>query len=888
MTWPEQKKLIQTNKGTESKAPIHHKVAIKSSYQTTLRTPLLSQEESDFMSNPAKYINEFSPLYSKALQSPTKEKWTARSDYIKLLIKKALEHTIKPKEAQHFIMYLKEIKEDVKTQEPLKKELSLYEDFITKISNAPDKSVLTIISREIDASSLSPTQKNTLTQILKKKFATFLFTTDPEEDLTLINEFKTKISNATTIEQLNNINTEIIDSVAEGKFAKAKVRRELVHELHAMVDTRIKSLTTSPDIYRNLISQIKTAETTQKLDDLHQDANRAEVKGQITFQQLQEIYMLINDRDEKVRIAQKARLENLQSQYKVGDFLERLPNIESVIKSGLYTITEIIPHKEMTFGNISPADIRVVNEYRIAGVRPDGTLNQIGGMVLTATILSNTFKKVPSQRKEELSRATADKTVEILLEGISKITTIQGLNEFDQRLREYMTKGGIMSVQDPRIEEVIVAINKRRRELGGFQKTIKTADEWEIKNLEYEAQNKPKEMLPPKTYDDVTKYTWGLPEHEAIKKYVEKELNKYQSNIDYTNKQKADLDAIENSKPWVLLTKAQILKEYPDKAEEYTRDLWSYKSKKSDWEKNENGAKYWREKVEKIASGEWEKINNNYLKEQWQKEVKTAISKGKPVPYDIIKTYPEFTKAQTKRDSYDKGLHTSFGNESIAIDRTHKENSGVKIKIQSGRAMDEKTADEILLSLSQYQSAVGDITDIMKREDITISHTDYKHPYLSKVAGMYHPTQKTLSVGYAGWKAMSHELTHMIDETSKNRHKDQPLYDYSLLAYAKRNLNGGVERAISLSKSKSPEELEESRNLRFHISTYWARPEELWSRLVEQYTAWKNQSVTNTGISNESYKRYTKTPAYWSDDVFMTMKNQIETELERKLRLARN
>ncbi len=916
MTWTEQQKQIQTNKGLEKKSPKHYEVSTKSTYQTTLRTPILSAEEIDFMSNPAKYINEFSPLYNKALQSSTKDKWSARTDYIKLLIKKALEHSIKDKESQHFIMYLHEIKEDVKEKEPEKQkdksvDDQLNEEYILKVSelskgdtvrrvrDSQNLRVVGITDNNVFLKDMTitsgPHSKPKLIEIKNGTIGGYIFIekyvspidTELNKVQKIIDNFKTMADFETGMGILSQISINHHPSIDQQSRMRTMAK---------VLVTKGYDLENNNKLYEDLISQINSATTTQKLDDLHQDANRAEVSGKITFTQLQEIYMLINDRDEKVRVAQKENLKKLQSQYQVGDFLERLPDIESVIKPGIYTITQIIPHKEMTFGNASPTDVRVVNEYRIAKVNPDGTLNQIGGMVLTATIMSNTFKKTTPNRQSELNKATIEQTKNILIEGINKISTIKGLDEFDARLKEHLIANGITSVQDPRIIDVIVALNKRRRDLSGDMakgrlddKIIKQASEWEIKNLQYEATHKPPEMLPPKEISDVTQYVWGVSEQEAIKKYVEKELNKYKSNVDYVQKEKEKLDKIAEVNPYVLLTKAEIQRQYPEKAEEYLRVMWSYKQLKATYDNNMQSAAYWKSKVEKIQSGEWEKINTNYLREQWQKEVKEAIKHGKPVPYDIVKLYPEFTKAQNSRDRYNKGRSTSFANVSIAVDKSHQENTGIKIKRQDGKALDQKTADETIKAVSQLQSVIGDITQIMKREDLTISHTGKKHPFLSTASGIFHGSDITISLGnHTG----SHELGgHFIDETAKKRHPEQPLYDYALISFAKKNMNGGkyaIERALSLSKSKSEEELANARELRYMLGSYWERLEEIWSRLIEQYTAYKNRGIQGTDLLHHPYELYIRTPAYWDDVTFVSMIQKIETELNRKIELAKN
>lgn len=945
MTWPEQKKLIQTNKGTESKAPIHYKVSTKSSYQTTLRTPLLSQEESDFMSNPAKYINEFSPLYSKALQSQTKEKWTARTDYIKLLIKKALEHTIKPKEAQHFIMYLKEIKEDVKTQ-------------------------------------ASKSGKE------------------------LLEEFKTKAEKATTIEQLKQIDDEIYK--ASDSYTFVKVPIEDIRHIHNFIEDKIKSLRVDPVVYNELVKKLDEAKTSKEVGDVNNSATKAEVQGKITFDQLQKIYSLVREKDDYIYRKKdalidiwKSTIKSSTSSEEIGQVIREINNsdllskdqktqFETLAKKRLYELlqesqkkdsdmtivddfkkkiqesTQINELNELSFqitdnvasGNFAKAKV-VSSDITNLHTLIDGKISQIikekagtfeefktrmetqvnkssstNKSPLNLIMISNEVTRLRELNKKaqssSLSQGNKDRIeifinsrismvsnlkprpevkplddigkidqskiksmTDALMISISEFTTKAQLDAFGEKLKTLTSLIG--STDDPVVQEsmdkLVKLYNAKRRQIVGTdteRKPITSASEWEIKNLEYEARNPPKELLPPKEISDVTQYIWGVSEQEAIKKYVDKELKKYQYNVDFTDKQKADLDAIEKAKPWVLLTKAQIQKSYPEKAEEYTRDLWTYKTKKSDWQKNEDGARFWRSKVEKIQSGEWEKINANYLRDQYKKEVTTAISKGKPVPYDVVKQYSEFTKAQDSRERYDKGRHTSFSNESIAIDKSKKASHGYKIKLQNGKPMSEKRADEIIKAMSQTQSAIGDISDIMRRENVTIAHTQGTHPFLSTFAGVYHPTEKTITMGFQ--EVAAHESWHMVDEIGKSRHKELPAYDFNLMAIAKRTMNGGTENYISLSKSKSPEDLEKARNFRFHIGVYHNKIWEIQARLVEQYVAFKHRSMPaiEYNLTTPSFKKLTELPSYWSEESFMNLLPMLEVEIKRKIDMARN
>lgn len=442
-------------------------------------------------------------------------------------------------------------------------------------------------------------------------------------------------------------------------------------------------------------------------------------------------------------------------------------------------------------------------------------------------------------------------------------------------------EGNILSVSDYNkaieIEKKVAEI--KSRDMPGLKELEKSKLSSEGEHLKWEVEHKPDAYKPPKEYtkSETEQYTWGVPEKVAIERYIEKETKTYERSV----KQVEELQDRfkDTSKKWDALSRA----ERKDPANQTLR--YEYYSQKSDLKKDMEGYKWWNKKLIMLKSGEWGKINQNSLKDRYATEVKNAIKKGKPVPYDVIKQYPEFTKSQNARERYEKGKHTSFANVSIAVDDTRKETHGIKIKLQSGKAMTDKKADEIIKTLSQFQSAVGDITQIMKKEDLTVSHTSGKHPFLSNAAGMYRPWDKTVTMGYPGVAA--HEYGHFIDETAK-KNKDAPKYNFELLARAKSSFNGGVEQAISLSKRKSKEQLTDARVLRVHLGTYWKRPEEIFARMVEQYTAYKNQDMPldDYKLTHRSFKKYTETPAYWDKEAFDKLIPNLENEIHRKIELA--
>lgn len=592
--------------------------------------------------------------------------------------------------------------------------------------------------------------------------------------------------------------------------------------------------------------------------------------------------------------------EEFEREHELSD--EELHKLESMYYDAQQKIiTPMVDDAEAIEYNIG--DIIYSDEYKGTGEvikSTDGTLTVKDVVGKIHTVESKDVKVIRRVDKEaqEASKMTSDwlsgvvKDVKAIEDENSELLGKKSLTDrFDRGLKEgditqkqyddAKAKGIILSKakydEAKYIEQKIEFI--RNREIPKPEGWDKAKLSNEGKRLEWEVEHKPEAYKPPKEYtkSETEQYMWGISEKEAIERYIEKETKTYERSV----KQVEELQDRfkDTSKKWDALSRA----ERKDPANQTLR--YEYYSQKSDLKKDMEGYKWWNQKLSMLKSGEWGKINQSSLKDKYVTEVKNAIKKGKPVPYDVIKQYPEFTKSQNARERYEKGKHTSFANVSIAVDDTRKETHGIKIKLQSGKAMTDKKADEIVKTLSQFQGAVGDITQIMKKEDLTVSHTAGKHPFLSNAAGMYRPWDKTVTMGYPGVAA--HEYGHFIDETAK-KHKDAPKYDFELLARAKSSFNGGVERAISLSKRKSKDELVDARNLRVHLGTYWKRPEEIFARMVEQYTAYKNQDVPikDHELTHRSFKKYTETPAYWDEESFDMLLPALETEIHRKIELA--
>ncbi len=307
MTWHEQKKPIVTNKGVQNKAPIHRQVKLSQSTLSQPIPPPLPREIQEYLNNPTTFLTKFSQLYSLIKSQP---KWQSRDDYIKLIIKQTADKSIKDRDVRNFLDYIKEAEEDSKlksdstyeatisnlnnaktlkevgeinqsatkaemqdkiTFDQLQKIYSLVnekDDYLSRanesavdiyqmrINNATTKEEIGEIAREIEKSSLSSGYKAQLDKIIKKKFGDIIESLWKEHsDPTLVNEFKSKIQNATQINELNELNFQVTDNVAKGNFTKAKVIPSDIQNLHELINDKI---------FRLFKEKIGTTEECQK------------------------------------------------------------------------------------------------------------------------------------------------------------------------------------------------------------------------------------------------------------------------------------------------------------------------------------------------------------------------------------------------------------------------------------------------------------------------------------------------------------------------------------------------------------------------------------------------------------------------------------------------
>jgi hypothetical protein len=331
----------------------------------------------------------------------------------------------------------------------------------------------------------------------------------------------------------------------------------------------------------------------------------------------------------------------------------------------------------------------------------------------------------------------------------------------------------------------------------------------------------------------------------------------------------------------------------------------------------------WQKKI----LGQLNEGDTRFYDSTWRREyeatIKKAISKGMPVPQAVIEQRPEFKLAETARERYEKGRHTSFANVSIAINESMKRERGFKVKRQDGKAISDQQISEVTTGVNEVESVVGSLKGLFEKTNITIAHTSGKHPFLSMAGGQYSVNDRTISTGVTNKftkqpiPSLAHEFGHWLDseagiaigaETSEYTRNRKRRMTKSLAAYdsfigsnpliseARKTMRDRMEvQRLMKMKLKNLSDLEKKgkvQEVKVVLGPYWHEKSEIWARLVEQYVA--------DELRNKDYPKvprgrrdgyisartdYTLRAAYWDQKDFDKMKPEIKRQIDRRIKI---
>jgi O-acetyl-ADP-ribose deacetylase (regulator of RNase III) len=305
-----------------------------------------------------------------------------------------------------------------------------------------------------------------------------------------------------------------------------------------------------------------------------------------------------------------------------------------------------------------------------------------------------------------------------------------------------------------------------------------------------------------------------------------------------------------------------------------------------------------------------------YAKEYGAK-VKKAISTGETVSAEIIAQTEIFGKAKTARERYEKGWNTSFGNMTAAVDDSMQERRGYKVKRQDGKEITPGQKAEIETGVDEIEQAIGPIGDLMRHANVTFAHTNGKYPFLQQAGGLYHASERTISIGigskFSGQSipAQAHEVGHWLDNEagamqgvevthytrSRERQTLNFLSEGDNRSYEKQDNDLILDASNAMNRSyevrrwlnpKSKKETDSERILAEIVSVklgaYWRDPREVWARLFEQYVSTKLAGK----VAYSADKDYTNTPGYWTEEAFAALMPRVEAQITRRVEIIRD
>lgn len=369
------------------------------------------------------------------------------------------------------------------------------------------------------------------------------------------------------------------------------------------------------------------------------------------------------------------------------------------------------------------------------------------------------------------------------------------------------------------------------------------------------------------------------------------------------------------SQHWQVLEPDYIEKRFGDKVKQYERAVPEKQAEvdglKAGTVKHttaEANLKYWEDLLSKYKARDPRQAQT--FKNEYIDLVKKAVSHGSPVPNAVIGQHPEFKVAQNARERYEKGRHTSFANKSIAVNDTMRKEEGFKVKRQDGKAITEEQIKEISGGVDDMVKVLGpELRDMMRGTELTISHTNGKHPFLSDAGGMYHPVDRTISAGIDDFlgrpvRALAHELGHWLDyesgrvlntkalirpksggpsmETkyvSESDRQTKPLYELARRTMSDTRQAEKMVKTVKLSDLPDQERADIER-MKVVLGPYWHEPRELWARMFEQHIG---TTLGRGGLASESPESYQNRPAWWTSEAWVKLAPLFEEALKTRM-----
>lgn len=316
--------------------------------------------------------------------------------------------------------------------------------------------------------------------------------------------------------------------------------------------------------------------------------------------------------------------------------------------------------------------------------------------------------------------------------------------------------------------------------------------------------------------------------------------------------------------------------------------------------------KYWRGSggfLKSMKLGE----QDHRIRESYLKRIKKLIKQGVAMPGEILAQRPEYQKAKDDYERYLKARHTSHANESVGV-VDFRELLGYKLKRQDGKRLTEPHLWDIENGVAGTERVIPGIRDAMRQGNLTLIHTNGRHPFFSQAGGTYSPGERSVNVGIKiggiPVRALAHELGHWLDYEGhgtkegeiavfgcgrRGKHVRTRCYTErteggaELVRRAFNDMNASVREHHAMMRKLFPLVGEESdltleeQVTKVRVGRYWKRPTEVFARLTEQYVATK---LDRDSAAAELPLYYHKHSFYWDAKRFDALMPLVEARID--------
>ncbi|MGB0109843.1 MAG: hypothetical protein ACLPH5_00560 [Candidatus Sulfotelmatobacter sp.] len=325
-------------------------------------------------------------------------------------------------------------------------------------------------------------------------------------------------------------------------------------------------------------------------------------------------------------------------------------------------------------------------------------------------------------------------------------------------------------------------------------------------------------------------------------------------------------------------------------------------------------SKYWRgsrDFLESMKRGE----QDHRIREAYLKRIKKLIKQGVTIPVDVLAQRPEYQKAKDDYARYLKARHTSHSNESVGV-VDFRELLGYKLKRQDGKRLTEPHLWDIENGVAGMEQVISGIRDAMRLGNLTLVHTNGRHPFLSQFGGTYMPSERSINVGIKiegiPVRALAHELGHWLDYEGHGTQEGEIAVfgcgwrgkyvrtrcyterredGAELVRRALNDMNASVKEHYAMIRRLFPpageksELTPEEQVTKVRVGRYWKRPTEVFARLSEQYVATKLDRDSAAAAPPAYYQKHS---FYWDAKRFEALMPFVEQRINEAVRYIRS